>query len=247
MCKFCESSKAIKILEYNNSSVMEKDWLNNRIGNHVISRLYMRGSHLELTAYGRHITSREYDEELEDIIKPNFSKDTESSRFKMRFCPFCGRSLQSPAFRLLDEVNIELEKLEVMEKNLLSYVYILIWVLNDDPTCKITTDEERKLASELCEKYQPASLIEVLKNKNGYAKIELRIERPNLNRLYEKDYFSEKERIMNSPLLDIEKTCLQMQKRHGDLLKSECYRVTPDILRQMLSWRNQRHTKIMLM
>ena len=219
MCKFCESSKAIKILEYNNSSVMEKDWLNNRIGNHVISRLYMRGSHLELTAYGQHLTSREYDEELEDIIKPDYSKDTESSRFKVRFCPFCGRSLQSPAFRLLDEVNIELEKLEVIEKNLLSsYVYILIWVLNDSPTYKITTYEERNLASELCEKYQPASLIEVLKNKNGYCKIELRIERPNLNRLYEKDYFGKKELQMNLPLLDIEKTPLQISIKTDDHL-----------------------------
>lgn len=145
MCEFCENKKEQCILSYDNHKNMNV-CMDQYQGVMVYSSLYMNGNMLSLDGHGNYRSCSDCYYESEGLDCDGvYSKNSQSSYMKIKYCPFCGKEIKSTIFEKQeteDKIN-ELQNKVHGLKNELSFSQVHINV----KLFKVSSDEveEKKL------------------------------------------------------------------------------------------------------
>lgn len=102
MCKFCDSNKEKDILSYNNHDSMNV-YYGQYQGVSIYADLSMKGNMLILNASGSYRSRSDCYYEDEGIdCDGEHSNDSQGKYVKIKFCPFCGKKLDSTEFEKKD-------------------------------------------------------------------------------------------------------------------------------------------------
>lgn len=121
MCKYCDSKKEKSLLSYDNSDSMNISYGQYQ-GVNVVADLSMKGNMLILNASGSYRSESDcyYEDEGLDCDSEGATESL-GSYIKIKFCPFCGKKLDSTVFekqKLEDEIEITQYKLEKAKNKL---------------------------------------------------------------------------------------------------------------------------------
>ena len=121
MCKYCDTIKEKSLLSYDNSDSMNVSYGQYQ-GVNVVADLSMKGNMLVLNASGSYRSTSDcyYEEEGLDCDSKQ-SEDSPGSYIKIKYCPFCGKELNSTTFdkkKLEDDIELIKYKLEKAKNKL---------------------------------------------------------------------------------------------------------------------------------
>ena len=123
MCKFCESKKGKKVMSYDNHRSMNI-CCGQYQGVNVFATLSMKGNMLTLRGNGSYRSHSDCYYENEGLDCDNeYSEGSNGYYIKIKYCPFCGKKLESNEFEIKktkDEIVAVKHKLEEAKENLSS-------------------------------------------------------------------------------------------------------------------------------
>ena len=121
MCKYCDTIKEKSLLSYDNYGSMNVCYGQYQ-GVNVVASLSMKGNMLMLNASGSYRSTSDcyYEEEGLDCDNKQ-SIDSPGNYIKIKYCPFCGKELNSTIFdkkKLTDDIELVKRKLEKAKNKL---------------------------------------------------------------------------------------------------------------------------------
>ena len=167
MCKFCDSKKEKEVMSYDNYESMDICYGQYQ-GVNVVANLSMKGNMLILNGSGSYRSRSDcyYENEGLDCDNEN-SEVSEGSYIRIKYCPFCGKKLESNEFEIKktkDEIDAVKHKLEAAKEKLSSIT------IKVDFSFKTNDEASYKKAEEMlwenliiCARMKPIKIETILK------------------------------------------------------------------------------------